>query len=39
MLITLMFSVVAVKSRAIVSFPYSANEQVYRIWEGVQPDR
>jgi len=39
MLITLMFSVVAMKSRNFSSFSYSANEQVCRSWEGAQPDR
>jgi len=37
MLITLMFSVVAKKSRTFFSFSYSANEQVYKSWEGAQP--
>ena len=37
MLITLMFSVVAVKSRTFSSLSYSANEQVCRSWEGAQP--
>jgi len=39
MLITLMFSVVAMKSRAFSSFSYSADERVCRSWEGAQPDR
>jgi len=39
MLITLMFSVIAVKSRTASSFSYSANEQVCRSWEGIYPDR
>jgi len=39
MLITLMFSVVAMKSRTSSSFSYSANEQVCRRWEGAQPER
>jgi len=38
MLITLVFSVAAMKSRTFFSFPYSASEQVCRSWEGVQPD-
>jgi len=37
MLITLMFSVAAVKSRTFSSFSYSANEQLCRSWEGAQP--
>ena len=37
MLITLMFSAVAVKSKTFSSFPCSANEQVCRSWEGAQP--
>jgi len=39
MLITLMFSVVAKKSRTFSSFACSANEHVCRSWEGAQPDR
>jgi len=35
---TLMFSVVAVKSRAFFSFPCSADEQVCRSWEGAEPE-
>jgi len=38
MLVTLMFSVVAVKSRSISSFSYSAKEQVCRSWERAQTD-
>ena len=34
---TLMFSVVAVKSRAFFSFSCSADEQVGRSWEGAEP--
>jgi len=37
MLITLMFSVVAMKSRTFSSLPCSANEQMCRSWEGAQP--
>jgi len=37
MLITLMFSVVAKKSRTFSSIPCSANQQVYKSWEGAQP--
>jgi len=37
MLITLVFLVVAMKSRTFSSFPYSANEQVCRSWEGTEP--
>jgi len=37
MLITLMFSVVAMKLRTFSSLPYSANEQVCRSWEGASP--
>jgi len=37
MLITLMFSVVARKSRTFLTFPHSANEQVCQSWEGAQP--
>ena len=37
MLITLLFSVVAKKSRTFFSFSYPANEQVCRSWEGAQP--
>jgi len=37
MSITLMFSVVAMKPRTFSSFPYSANEQAWRSWEGAQP--
>jgi len=37
MLITLMFSVAATKSRTFSSFPCSADEQVCRSWEGAQP--
>jgi len=37
MLITLVFVVVAKKSRAFSSLPYSANEEVCRSWEGAQP--
>jgi len=36
MLVTLMFSVVAVKSRTS-QFSYSADEQVCRSWEGAHP--
>jgi len=32
-----MFLVVAKKSRTFSSFPCSANEQVYKSWEGAQP--
>jgi len=32
-----MFLVGAKKSRTFFSFPYSANEQVGRSWEGAQP--
>ena len=39
MLITWMFSVVAMKSRTFSSLPYSGNEQVCRSWEGAQPGR
>ena len=39
MMITLMFSVVATKSRTLSSSLYSANEQVSRSWEGTQPSR
>jgi len=39
MLITLMLSVVAMKSRTFSSFPYSTDEQACRSWEGAQPDR
>jgi len=39
MLIILMFSVVAMKSRAFSSFSHPANEQVCRSWEGAQTDR
>jgi len=38
-LIALMFSVVAMKSRTFSSLPYLANEQACRSWEGAQPDR
>jgi len=38
MLITLMFLVVAMKSRIYSCFSYSTNEQVCRSWEGAQPD-
>jgi len=38
MLITLIFSVVAVKSRTTSSFSYSAIEQVFVSWEGAQLD-
>jgi len=37
MLITLMFSVVAMTSKTFSTFSYSANEQVCRSWEGAQP--
>ena len=37
MLITLLFSVVAMESRTFSSLPYPANEQVCRSWEGAQP--
>jgi len=37
MLVTLMFSVVAKKSKTCSSLPYSANEQVCRSWKGTQP--
>jgi len=37
MLITLLFSVVAKKSRTFSGLPCSANEQVCRSWEGAQP--
>jgi len=39
MLVTLMFSVVAVKARTLSSSPYPASEQVCRSWEGAWPDR
>jgi len=39
MLITLVFSIVAMKSRTFPSFSYPANEQVCRSWEGAWPDR
>jgi len=39
MLITPMFSVVAVRSRILSSFSCSADEQGYGSWEGAQPDR
>jgi len=39
MLITLMFLVVAKKSRTFSSLSYSAHEQVCRSWEGAQPGR
>jgi len=39
MLIKLVFLDVAEKSRTFSSFPYSANEQVCRSWEGAQPGR
>jgi len=39
MLITLMFSVVPMKSRTFSGFSHSANEQVGRSWEGAQPGR
>jgi len=38
MLITLIFSVVAMKSRTFSSLPCLANEQVCRSQEGAQPD-
>jgi len=34
---TLMFLAVAKKSRTFFSFPCSANEQIYKRWERVQP--
>jgi len=37
MLITLMFLVVAKKSRTFFGFPCSAHEQVCRSWAGAQP--
>jgi len=37
MLIALMFLVVAKISKTFSSFPYLANEQVGRSWEGPQP--
>jgi len=39
MLVTMMFLVVAKKSRTFSSFSYSANEQVCRSWAGAQPCR
>jgi len=39
MWVTLMFSVVATKSRTFPSFSYPADEQVRRSWEGAQPGR
>jgi len=39
MLVTLMFLVVAMKSRTFPSFSYSADEQGCRSWEGAQPGR
>jgi len=39
MLITLMFSVIAMKSRTFSSFSCSANERVCRSWGGAQTDR
>ena len=39
MLITLMFSVLAMKSRTFSSFSCSAGEQMSRSWEGAQPGR
>ena len=39
MLITLLFSDVAMKSRTFPSFSYPANEQVCRSWEGAWPAR
>jgi len=38
-LITLLFLVVTKKSRTSFSFLCSANEQMYRSWEGTEPDR
>jgi len=38
-LITLMFSVIAKKSRTFCSFSYSAHERLCRSWEGAQPGR
>jgi len=38
MLITLMVLVVTKKSGTFFSFPYSANEQMRRSWEGAQSD-
>jgi len=35
---TMMFLVVAKKSRTFFSFLCLANEQVYKSWEGAQPD-
>ena len=34
-----MFSVIAMKSRILSSFSYSADEQMRRRWEGAQPGR
>jgi len=36
-LLTLLFPVVAKKSRTFFSFPYSADEQVRRSLEGAEP--
>jgi len=38
MLITLMFSAVAKKSRTFSSFPRSADEQACRSWDSTRPD-
>jgi len=35
-MITLMFVVVAMPSRTFSSFSYSANQPVFKIWEGAQ---
>jgi len=35
-MLTLMFLVVAKKSRTFFSFPYSANKEVYKSWEDSQ---
>jgi len=39
MLVTLIFSVVAMKSSTFSSFSYAANDKVCRSWEGAQPGR
>jgi len=39
MLITLVFLVVAKKSKTFISFLCSGDEQAYRTREGAQPDR
>ena len=33
-----MFSAVAMKSRTFSSFSHSADEKIYRSWDGAQPD-